>query len=345
MRSDKSRPDPRLYIILRNGGYLGVTVHTLLVPVFFFLDIPSLGYLNMLSVLMWVAGMAANNRNHYALAIALHALEIVIHSIAVVLVLGWEYGFQLYLFGLIPYVLFCQSTRREIIVALIIGIASSYVALSFWQFYFSGSSSESIISAIIYAANASVVFAAIAIACFYFYKSTLLAEDKLIQLASTDPLTGLLNRRRMNEVLNDTKDESDRYETPFCLMICDIDHFKSINDKYGHDFGDIAIKHVVDIITRRLRKTDHMARWGGEEFLVLYPQTTLDDAVCVTESLRQAIDAKPVEYNDASSKITLTFGIADKIVGESLQNMIKRADQALYIGKEQGRNCVRVAEK
>lgn len=162
-------------------------------------------------------------------------------------------------------------------------------------------------------------------------------ENKLAQLASTDPLTGLYNRRSLGEFLAAEMIRVTRYPSPMSLIIFDIDHFKSINDLFGHDVGDDVLRDIAKVIQCNIRKTDIFARWGGEEFIILSPETTGDHAENLAEKLRNAVE----NYDFAlPKKITVSFGVAEYISGETSEQMIKRADKAMYQAKENGRNRV-----
>ena len=165
------------------------------------------------------------------------------------------------------------------------------------------------------------------------------AEQRLKSLAATDALTGLLNRRRMTEFIDKEHAHCSRVFRPLSLIICDIDRFKLINDRYGHDGGDKVLKEVGKIF-RSLRDYDSVARWGGEEFIVLLPDVDHNIAVKVAERLRCGVAEAVISIADAPVPVTMTFGVAQINQGESWQSALARADQALYRGKEGGRNRV-----
>ena len=162
-------------------------------------------------------------------------------------------------------------------------------------------------------------------------------ENKLSQLASTDTLTGLCNRRKLEESLAAEITRVIRYPSPMAIIMFDIDHFKSINDRFGHDIGDDVLRGIAKVIQGNIRKTDTFARWGGEEFIILSPETTEENVENLAEKLRYAVE----NYNfGISEKITASFGVTQYISGETSAQMIKRADKAMYKAKENGRNRV-----
>jgi len=163
----------------------------------------------------------------------------------------------------------------------------------------------------------------------------------LVQRASTDVLSGLFNRRHFLEVAAGEWSRFDRYERPLSLMMLDIDLFKSINDRYGHDVGDQAIAHVAAICRDSKRTSDLVARLGGEEFGVLLPETSLDSAVRAAERLRARIAETPFMIAGAPIRLTVSIGVAEADGRmEDVAALMKGADAALYQAKDAGRNRV-----
>jgi two-component system, cell cycle response regulator len=164
-----------------------------------------------------------------------------------------------------------------------------------------------------------------------------LERRELLDLANLDPLTRLLNRRKLQEVLTDEVARANRYQTPLSLLLLDIDHFKVINDTHGHDAGDAVLVELAGRLGKGLRQVDRLARFGGEEFVVVAPGIDLPAAVELAERLRGAVAGK--EFN-AAGPVTASFGVAGYAPGEQPEAMIKRADEALYRAKTGGRNKV-----
>jgi diguanylate cyclase len=164
--------------------------------------------------------------------------------------------------------------------------------------------------------------------------------------ATTDALTGLANRRCLEDSLQHLAGEAMNEGTPLCLMIADIDHFKRVNDTWGHQVGDQVIQLVASTLRAHLRDRDVPARYGGEEFAVLLPDTSLDDAASIGERLREAFAARPVvarQSKQVIGTITLSLGIATYAPGEALAAWVRRTDAALYRAKQSGRNCLVLA--
>lgn len=166
------------------------------------------------------------------------------------------------------------------------------------------------------------------------------AKNQLDLISRTDELTKLPNRRDVREKIQLEASRAERTHRDFCFIFIDIDKFKDINDTFGHHCGDIVLKGVADIIRNHLRKYDYVARWGGEEFLVVLPETELQGAAIVAERFRKKVSQMKVEYSDTIISVTITLGVAlyDSKLG--VDRSIQLSDQALYKGKENGRNQV-----
>ncbi|MEM8950917.1 MAG: diguanylate cyclase [Pseudomonadota bacterium] len=169
-------------------------------------------------------------------------------------------------------------------------------------------------------------------------------NDHLIaarQQALSDGLTGIANRRCFDEKLEELTAEATRENDPLCLLIGDIDHFKTFNDTYGHRVGDQVLKQVAITVTQCIKGRDLVARYGGEEFAVILPQTDLKGAERVSEQIRQSIEKKRITLK-ASGKtlgaITMSLGASQYVPGESQSALVERADQGLYRAKREGRN-------
>ncbi len=162
-------------------------------------------------------------------------------------------------------------------------------------------------------------------------------NNKLRFLAHNDQLTGVSNRRDLTNILEKEYERSQRYNNTFSFIIFDIDHFKRINDTYGHNTGDRILKEISMLVSENIRKSDYFGRWGGEEFVVIAPENNLKSAKKFAEKLRKEID----EYSFIKERnITASFGVAELSAEENIDQLIKRADDALYRAKANGRNRV-----
>lgn len=167
-------------------------------------------------------------------------------------------------------------------------------------------------------------------------------EEDLRRLATTDPLTGVNNRRRYTEISERELTRCKRYRHPLCVLMLDADHFKNINDTYGHEVGDRVLKALADACTGELRDVDVLGRFGGEEFTVTLPETPLETALEAAERLRVKLAETTVKLEDGQD-ISFTVSIGASCLNgqeEGLADLLNRADAALYNAKEQGRNKV-----
>ena len=162
-------------------------------------------------------------------------------------------------------------------------------------------------------------------------------EEELFTQASTDPLTGLFNRRQFELMANTQLTLAHRYQTPHCILMLDIDHFKRVNDTYGHDAGDEVLKYIALVLKTSLRESDILARHGGEEFILFLPHTSPTEGWHVAERLRSSVEQSNITYNNQTFHITISLGLSStQNIG--LHEQIKEADTALYVSKKTGRN-------
>ncbi|MCF6281887.1 MAG: sensor domain-containing diguanylate cyclase [Candidatus Polarisedimenticolaceae bacterium] len=166
-------------------------------------------------------------------------------------------------------------------------------------------------------------------------------EQELQHKASFDGLTGIYNRLKFEELLEHALSEAKRYKRPVSLAMFDIDHFKLINDAHGHLVGDAVLKEVTALTQLCLREVDSLARWGGEEFMILAPETTLDGVTKIAEKIRNTIACYKFS---GVGQVTVSFGIAQIENSETEDALLKRVDDALYIAKQLGRNRVEQAK-
>lgn len=169
------------------------------------------------------------------------------------------------------------------------------------------------------------------------------AVTSLQRLATRDPLTQAVNRRFFGAAGDYLVGILGRYDQPFSIVVADIDHFKSVNDTYGHGIGDSVLKEVAGAFQRVLRRVDLLGRLGGEEFGVLLPQTAIAGGTVVAEKLRASVEAVSVATDAGPVTVTASFGVTEARPGEDLEQIVQRADKGLYRAKSAGRNRVMAA--
>jgi diguanylate cyclase (GGDEF)-like protein len=166
--------------------------------------------------------------------------------------------------------------------------------------------------------------------------------NELSNMVSTDLLTGLNNFRHFNTVLQAEMDRSKRSGIPTSLVLVDVDHFKSVNDTYGHETGNLALKYLADILRGEVRTTDIVCRYGGEEFAIVFPETHLNLAVKVADRIREKVASRPVPIDDGEIRLTASMGasVYMKTSVLDLEGFVASVDKYLYEAKQSGRNCI-----
>lgn len=165
-------------------------------------------------------------------------------------------------------------------------------------------------------------------------------SESFVSEARTDMLTGLRNRRSFNEELERHFAQRQRQGVLFSLIMIDIDHFKKFNDSHGHLSGDLVLRVVAEVLSSKLREMDIPCRYGGEEFAVICPGSTLREAAVGAERVRQAIAGKMVSLKEGIVQVTVSVGVAEVAESEISEGLIQRADDGLYSAKRAGRNCI-----
>ena len=167
-------------------------------------------------------------------------------------------------------------------------------------------------------------------------------NSRLLKMAQTDSLTDLDNRRYLEQRLDEMFEHSRRLKEPVAVVLCDLDRFKSVNDTYGHQVGDVVLKELARILKREAREIDRVGRYGGEEFMLLLPGTVLDAAVTFAERVRKAVETHTFAFDGGTLQRTMSCGVAawphPRIA--DCDALVKAADDALYVAKETGRNRV-----
>jgi len=163
-------------------------------------------------------------------------------------------------------------------------------------------------------------------------------HENMIRLSQEDDLTGLFNRRRTAELIENEIQRASRYDTVFSVILMDIDHFKAVNDRFGHQAGDEVLIKITEVIRSKVRATDLVGRWGGEEFLILSPETDLGGSVLLAEKIRTRLESA---YLGKIGHRTASFGVTAFDEGDDIEAIIARADAGLYAAKRGGRNRIK----
>lgn len=259
-----------------------------------------------------------------------------------------KFGMSLILMSVIPLI-FC-SIRLSTGVKIATGVVILIIHIIVDSMVDVGINPFQVVKNGFFVANelSQVVFAVLVMmVSYYFCKQYTQAEHQvyvinrqLKKMASLDPLTGLMNRRGMADVLPDMEEAYKAGTSGLSIAIGDIDFFKKVNDTYGHDCGDYVLKTVSAYFAKYMEDKGEICRWGGEEFLFAFNDKNADDVFVMLNDMRHTIKHMQFSFNDIDFKVTMTFGLEEYTPYAQLENTIKRADEKLYLGKESGRDKV-----
>ena len=331
---------PQFWQVAKRCCQIAATVDVAFFFLFHVLGSPILAWVNVISVAMYVVAYRALGKKQNILAIGLIWAEVIIHAGLGIVLIGWDSGFHYYLLMFIP-ALFVSMGLRAAVMSLL-GLWSYYVALYLVMWFIDPVQPIAPGALLaVYLFNLSVVFAMFSYLSFFYLTMVTTANRKLRRMATTDPLTGLFNRRHMTYLVEKELARYQRSGHPVAFLVFDIDHFKAINDQHGHEAGDRVLEKVASIIKAQLRTQDLIARWGGEEFLAVLPDTGLSSAQASAERVREALLAHDwLAKTGERIDITLSAGVSEFRRDDDLNSAINRADRALYRSKEGGRNRV-----
>ncbi|MBA3598766.1 MAG: diguanylate cyclase [Methylibium sp.] len=327
------------WTLMRRIAVLALCVDVLYFVLFHVLGPPVLAWINVVSVAMYGAAYVLILQRRNAAAIFLMWAEVLGHATLGTVLLGWESGFHYFLLMFIPLIGMGRSARAMIaLLALLLACYLGLDALSHHRGAVSPLSPAGLMT--VRWINIVIVFSMF-VSLAYFYRGTILrAEKRLHLMATRDPLTGLANRQHFQSLAEHEVTRSRRSGEPVALVMADVDFFKRINDRHGHDAGDTVLGHIGDTLLRTVREQDIVARWGGEEFLMLLPNTDAAGARVVAERIRRSVGSFEVAHEGQGIASTLSFGTTTLRPEESLSDALRRVDSALYRSKAEGRNRV-----
>ena len=325
-------------------------VHVLLVFIFGTIGSVPMTIYNTCSVAGYLMCLPLIRRNALSWVFAYICVEVPLHSFLAIYVAGWDYGFAMYLIAIVPVgfdmSFALKNPMRGIRISMIFGLFSFVTFISCRMFSYYNvplySVDNEFFVQTVYFFNMLCTFLLLLVYSFIFASEINIAQtvlkkknSELANLASKDTLTGFYNRRKMHEYLVYAAGGNET----FSLIMSDIDNFKKLNDTYGHDCGDEALKAVSDACRSCVSDGDRICRWGGEEFLIL-TNRSLNDAADTAEKIRYAVEHCNLVFNGSSIKITMTLGVSEFDPSSTVDKAITAADQKLYIGKNSGKNRV-----
>lgn len=313
--------------------------HFLFVILFLVLRVPPLAVYNVASTVLFLVCIRLNHRRRYCLAFTLAGVEVFVHSTLCAFLIGWATGFHYFIVGIIPFTMLLpgMGTRGKTLVS-----AAILAAYGLVYFLTTGRvppyPQDETVRIILNFTNLGIAFGAFSLLVHYLYTASVHAETIVQSLSRTDQLTGLLNRRGMEDHLAAARSSLDRTGEAYSIILGDLDHFKAVNDEHGHVCGDRVLEGVAETLRHSLRSRDVVCRWGGEEFLVLLPGTTEEGVAQVAEKLLEAVRGLTVPCPAGRINVTITLGGATATRSIDDNRLVSAADKALYSGKHAGRD-------
>jgi diguanylate cyclase (GGDEF)-like protein len=332
---------PRLMLAI---SVIAGLAHLGFIFLFLRVNVPALALANVACVLVYVLSSVLILRGRLKLATLLVAAEVLTHGVIATYLIGWDAGFHQYIVIVLPVVIVSAYFHAWVRAAGALSVAVGYMAL---DLFLRQAEPHVVLPphlvTWLHHVNLATMLAILSALALTYYRLVQRSETRLHELACTDPLTQLRNRRFMMEVAQHEAAVFQRGGRPLSLLLGDIDHFKRVNDLHGHAVGDGVLRAIARVLRDGVREVDHVARWGGEEFLVLLPGTELDEAQQVADRLREAVGELAEIEGRGGLSLSITLGLAELEPGESIEQALRRADQALYEGKQAGRNRVVLA--
>lgn len=331
--------------LIANSMWTALALHAAFCVFFALAGLDALALFNVGSIALYAFLATQVRKGRFTTTLLLTTAEVLVHAWFALSTLGFASGFQYYVFALVPGAFFHPNWHLRGKVGYLLGVCLAYIALERLFGTHPGLAvvAPDMLDYVRYF-NTFAAFGFVAYVTEYYASVARKAEDELAYLATIDPLTGLFNRRHMLRMVDLELARLNRSGKPAALVMADLDDFKRINDRLGHECGDDALKRIADCLRQVRRGQDHVARWGGEEFLLLLPETDLAGAQVLAEKLRTQISGTPIQWQGETLNLTLTAAVTQLGRGEDFRKALSLADNALLQGKRDGKNCVVVAE-
>ena len=310
------------------------------VLLFWWLGSVPLALVNVVSIAMYVGAYQLVKMRHNTAAITLIWLEVMLHAALGSLLIGWDSGFHYYLLLFIPTIVVANT--RGYAVPLVMLLLAYYLGLRAVCDWLGPLTPLSPISLKwVNALHVALVFGMLSALAAFYRRTVLIAEDRLRKQATLDPLTGLNNRRQLLRLGLPMLACARRSATPLAVAMLDIDHFKRVNDTWGHDAGDEVLVRIGQLLKASFRSSDIVARFGGEEFCILAPGLSPEEAFSLFDAFRLRLAEERFTFDGEQVAITISIGVSTEVI-DSIDTMIAAADTQLYRAKERGRNRVEV---
>jgi diguanylate cyclase (GGDEF)-like protein len=333
---------------LTGFAIVNILLRVVLIIFFWNFDYAGLFFYTLFSLVIWLIVFILTVVRHQNAAFIVGMADLVLFSYSATITTGVEGGFYLLLVAAIPLNFYNTAIkkRKQLFggILLVLSIIALVVLMRMEIF---DAPYDHFKSDVFFAANLIGVSIMLALIGFLFglvdqneEKERMLTHQRIVMMANTDPLTNLINRRIMTTKIEHEKELVNKGGKPFSLVMVDVDNFKQINDVFGHDGGDFVLINLAHLIGLCLRKSDQVSRWGGDEFLVMLPETAGINGQMVAEKIKNRIAHTPFIYHEEDIPVTVTLGVSECDFFTGVDGTIRKADQALYQGKHGGKDQV-----
>ncbi|WP_371195869.1 GGDEF domain-containing protein [Glaciecola sp. SC05] len=338
---ESKHSDRRLEKSMRSICFTGAIGHIVLLFLFALMDAVFLVMLNIGSVVLWIYAFFLSQKMQYEKSVYLISAEMYMHAILATYFVGPDLGFQYYLWPVMGLLLTLPSNKLKQSTFFCFIVVISFVVLTLTSREIAFTYQLASMIDYIYAMN--VIFSAMpfVFTVLYLRSNNQSNEKELFSQANMDLLTGTYNRRFVNDLMEYSGSEQRRRSfDSYSLVLCDVDHFKHINDSFGHQVGDMLIKEVAGILKAKVRDSDIVSRWGGEEFLVILANADTETTERVVQKIRHGIKKDILIPELKDTDLSLSFGIASAHRHMSFEETIRQADIKLYQAKTTGSDRV-----
>ena len=327
------------WLMLRRIAVFAGGVDLVYLVVFFVLGMPVMALLNLVSLGMYATAWWLLGRRRNLPAVLLMWTEVMVHAGLCTVLLGWASGAHYFLLVFIAAVAVSRTPSH------------ATAALVFLLLAYLGLDAATQVIPVRYALpdaattalrwlSITIVFVMFGYTGRYYVQRVAEAEARLRELATTDAMSGLWNRRHFQALAEGELARARRQGGALSVVLADIDHFKQVNDRYGHEAGDHVIRHVSKTMREQLRAGDLIGRWGGEEFILLLPGCDAAGAAQLCERMRRHVSGSPCDIGGQQIPVTVSFGVMPLPLDEPFEQAVRHADGALYRAKNAGRNRV-----
>lgn len=316
---------------------------------FLILGVPQLPVYNAAATGIAALAWWVCEKGYLRIATLMMGVVVLGHIVPATLVFGWKANFHLFAFLFLTFALLSPQFHAAVKVLTGVLITSGYLALQHWAHHRTPLVPDRILT--LFDVLNTVMFSCTISGLAFVYASAIWKATEKVEklnaslerLATIDALTGLLNRRSMSELIDREFVRFARTSRSFSVVLGDLDDFKLINDEHGHSAGDSALCAVADALREALREGDRVGRWGGEEFVLLLPETNAEAARLVAERVQALVRAITLTNAGVTLRIRMTFGVAESVPDQSADELLVAADSALYEGKRSGKDRVVLA--